>query len=312
MIGLTYTLRVSVHNSRTFVGPSYELTNISHLDVPGWKVLQVPAPDAVFDYVMGDVLTAIVVELLATPPQVYQPDVLPAVQYSLGWSAFVPFSFISDDGAQSEVAVGVHRYPLVGESGLLLRDQPPLDWRSLLGDSTAREIPDPLVEFQLFETGRTPIPPPLNRNFTFIEKQREEEAAMGEQPLEQVLAPVQVPPEIAPPPGPIVVADAYVQEVFSAQPQVPPPHMGPLAIQEPLPPILQARNDALYGPTNDRERDQLRDLAEAMQKQLALLTRAVDELKDERKSLRSSVLALADGSRVQQGQTNQGQTDVFK
>jgi hypothetical protein len=32
--------------------------------------LQVPAPDAVFDYVMGDVLTAIVVELVATPPQV--------------------------------------------------------------------------------------------------------------------------------------------------------------------------------------------------------------------------------------------------
>ena len=31
---------------------------------------------------------------------------------------------------------------------------------------------------------------------------------------------------------------------------------------------------------NGAERDQLRDLAEAMQKQLALLTRAVDELKD--------------------------------
>jgi hypothetical protein len=31
---------------------------------------QVPAPDAVFDYVMGDVLTTIVVELLVTPEQV--------------------------------------------------------------------------------------------------------------------------------------------------------------------------------------------------------------------------------------------------
>ncbi len=31
---------------------------------------QVPAPDALFDYVMGDVLTTIVVELLVTPSQV--------------------------------------------------------------------------------------------------------------------------------------------------------------------------------------------------------------------------------------------------
>ena len=38
---LTYTVRVSVHNGRTFVGPAYDLTNITHLDVPGWKVLQV-------------------------------------------------------------------------------------------------------------------------------------------------------------------------------------------------------------------------------------------------------------------------------
>jgi hypothetical protein len=38
---LTYTIRVSVHNGRTFVGPAYDLTNITHLDVPGWKVLQV-------------------------------------------------------------------------------------------------------------------------------------------------------------------------------------------------------------------------------------------------------------------------------
>ena len=181
---------------------------------------QIPAPDAVFDYVMGDVLTTIVVELLVTPsqvweggisclgeggvkitapphctssldatlmprhrptgppaghhapcailpgldsplslvpphhPQVLQPDIMPPVQYSLGWSAFVPFAFISDDGSQAEVAVGVHRYPLGGHAaGMLLRDQPLLDWRALLGDAMMRDVPDPLVEFQLFETG---------------------------------------------------------------------------------------------------------------------------------------------------------------
>lgn len=38
-------------------------------------------------------------------------------------------------------------------SGLLLRDQPLLDWRALLGDAMVRDVPDPLVEFQLFETG---------------------------------------------------------------------------------------------------------------------------------------------------------------
>lgn len=38
---LTYAIRVSVHNGRTFVGPAYELTDLTHLDVPGWKVLQV-------------------------------------------------------------------------------------------------------------------------------------------------------------------------------------------------------------------------------------------------------------------------------
>ena len=40
-LNLSYTIRVSVHNGRTFVGPAYDLTNITHLDVPGWKVLQV-------------------------------------------------------------------------------------------------------------------------------------------------------------------------------------------------------------------------------------------------------------------------------
>ena len=79
---------------------------------------------------------------------------MPPVQYSLGWSAFVPFAFISDDGSQAEVAVGVHRYPLGGHAaGMLLRDQPLLDWRALLGDAMMRDVPDPLVEFQLFETG---------------------------------------------------------------------------------------------------------------------------------------------------------------
>jgi hypothetical protein len=87
--------------------------------------------------------------------QVFLPAILPPVQYLLGWSAFVPFAFISDDGAQAEVAVGVHRYVLGGrQAGLLLRDQPLLDWRALLGDSMMHDVPDPLVEFQLFETGR--------------------------------------------------------------------------------------------------------------------------------------------------------------
>ena len=87
-------------------------------------------------------------------PQVLQPEVVPPVQYSLGWSAFVPFAFISDDGSQAEVAVGVHRYPLGGHnSGLMLRDQPLLEWRALVGDSMVKDVPDPLVEFQLFETG---------------------------------------------------------------------------------------------------------------------------------------------------------------
>ena len=43
-------------------------------------------------------------------------------------------------------------------------------------------------------SGRTPIPPPLRSKFLVIEQQREEEAARGEQPLDQVLAAVPVPP----------------------------------------------------------------------------------------------------------------------
>ena len=61
---------MSVHNGRTFVGPAYELANLVQLDVPGWKVIQVPSPDPVFDYMMADELCTIVVELLAAPPQV--------------------------------------------------------------------------------------------------------------------------------------------------------------------------------------------------------------------------------------------------
>ena len=121
-----------------------------------------------------------------------------------------------------------------------------------MGDTMTHDVPDPLVEFQLFETGacarvgslgggwgaweevgrlqisvgggchgaqraqpsdasltalprplhsasascsgRTPIPPPLRSKFVVIERQREDEAAMGEQALETVLAPVPVPP----------------------------------------------------------------------------------------------------------------------
>ncbi len=53
-----------------------------------------------------------------------------------------------------QVAVGVHRYQLrEPRRSLLLRDQPPLNWRALLGDKAKHSVPAPLVEFQLFETG---------------------------------------------------------------------------------------------------------------------------------------------------------------
>jgi hypothetical protein len=42
--------------------------------------------------------------------------------------------------------------------------------------------------------GRTPIPPPLRARFAVIEQQRAEEAAMGERPLEEVVAAVPVHP----------------------------------------------------------------------------------------------------------------------
>jgi hypothetical protein len=41
--------------------------------------------------------------------------------------------------------------------------------------------------------GRTPIPPPLRSRFAAIEAQRAAEAALGERPLESVVAPVPVP-----------------------------------------------------------------------------------------------------------------------
>lgn len=104
--GLKYAVRVGVHNGRTFVGPSYELCHLTSMDVPGWKVLQIPAPDAVFDYVMGDVCTTIVVELVATPPQALPPGAQP-ISHLVGWTAFVPFAYISDDGAQAEVRWGL-------------------------------------------------------------------------------------------------------------------------------------------------------------------------------------------------------------
>jgi hypothetical protein len=50
--------------------------------------------------------------------------------------------------------VGVHRYPLTGtKKKVVLRDAPPLNWRAMLGDAMTHEIPEPMVEFQLFETG---------------------------------------------------------------------------------------------------------------------------------------------------------------
>ncbi len=74
-------------------------------------------------------------------------------QYLVGYTAFVPFSEIREDGSAAHVAVGVHRYPLRPPTPLFLRDQPPLDWRAMLGDRMSMEVPEPLVEFQLFETG---------------------------------------------------------------------------------------------------------------------------------------------------------------
>ncbi|GFH23921.1 uncharacterized protein HaLaN_21616, partial [Haematococcus lacustris] len=109
---LHYSIRVGVHNGRTFVGPSYELVNVTCMDVPGWKVLQVPAPDAVFDYVMGDVLTSIVIELMATPSQAVLAGAEPK-QLLVGWTALVPFSFIADDGSYAEVSCPAARHPLL-------------------------------------------------------------------------------------------------------------------------------------------------------------------------------------------------------
>ena len=45
----------------------------------------------------------------------------------------------------------------------------------------------------LSSAGRTPILPPLQSKFAVIQQQREEEASLGEQSLEQLLAPVDVP-----------------------------------------------------------------------------------------------------------------------
>jgi hypothetical protein len=64
---------------------------------------QVPSPDAVFDYMIADVMCAVVVELIATPAQTAAPGA-GLVQYLVGWAACVPFSFISDDGAHAEVS----------------------------------------------------------------------------------------------------------------------------------------------------------------------------------------------------------------
>eukprot|EP00798_Chlamydomonas_sp_ICE-L_P030493 gene30493-35511_t len=48
------------------ISPTYSVVlRRLQLAIPG----KVPAPDAVFDYVMGDVYTTVVVELLAEPPQ---------------------------------------------------------------------------------------------------------------------------------------------------------------------------------------------------------------------------------------------------
>lgn len=43
--------------------------SLSHPHAPPCAA-QVPAPDAIFDYVMGDVMVTLVIELMATPAQV--------------------------------------------------------------------------------------------------------------------------------------------------------------------------------------------------------------------------------------------------
>ncbi|GIL84279.1 hypothetical protein Vretimale_15928 [Volvox reticuliferus] len=284
---LTYTIRVSVHNGRTFVGPAYELIDLTHLDVPGWKVLQVPTPHPVFDYVMADALVAIVVELLATPPQAPPPPGLAPLQYLIGYTAFVPFSDIREDGSAAHVAVGVHRYQLKPPEPLVLRDQPQLNWRAMLGDMLSMEIPEPLVEFQLFETARTPILPPLKKVFAVIEAQREEEAELGDQPLEQLLQPVPVPEEIVPPPE--------INEVDPNARVPSPPPVGEMVPLERVPSVDLMQSRRSYGSPRDYTMPpELTELTAAMQRQLELLTRAVDELKDERKSLRNSFLSLTD------------------
>ncbi|KXZ51260.1 hypothetical protein GPECTOR_13g747 [Gonium pectorale] len=289
---LFYSIRVSVHNGRTFVGPAYELTDLTHLDVPGWKVLQVPTPHPVFDYVMADAHVTIVVELLATPPQAPPPPGMAPLQYMVGCAAFVPFSEVREDGSAAHVAVGVHRYMLKPPKPLLLRDQPPLNWRAMLGDMMSQEVPEPLVEFQLFETARTPILPPLKKVFAIIEAQREEEAMLGDQPLEQLLQPVAVPEEIVPPPE-INEVDPDAREAPPQVVDVEPPERVPSV--EWLPSRSRRSSRSLTGSHRDMAvPPELLDLTAAMQRQLELLTRAVDELKDERKSLRNSFLALGD------------------
>lgn len=305
---LHYSIRVAVHNGRTFVGPSYELVNVTCMDVPGWKVLQVPAPDAVFDYVMGDVLTSIVIELMATPSQAVLQGAEPK-QLLVGWTALVPFSFIADDGSYAEVAVGVHRYPLrVPRPAPLLRDVPVLNWRALLGDAMTCAVPEPMVEFQLFETGRTAIPPPLRARFAVQEQQRASLAALDERgmvpaqaqdalhqehqfqhganPFDQGLLPIRDE-------QPYLQADAHASIAVVGTQTSMRERGGP--VHEERSRLLEELYSSRQAPLADTaDRDQLRDIAATMQRQLELLTHAVDELKNERKSLRDSMLLLTD------------------
>ncbi len=86
-----------------------------------------------------------------------------------------------------------------------------------------------------FPPARMPILPPLKKVFAVIEAQREEEAALGDAPLDQLLMPVPVPDEIVPPPE-INELDPHAREmpipVAEAEPSFPGMGMeGPLPEQ---------------------------------------------------------------------------------
>lgn len=111
-----YFLRLSLHNGRTFVGPTVQSGPLAMAASPGYVELALQSPHLTLDWLLVDALTVLVIELHAFGGGAAGSGG-GGLSASIGSLVLAPFTAFAPDGSNGTLKAGLHRCggrPLVG------------------------------------------------------------------------------------------------------------------------------------------------------------------------------------------------------